>query len=487
MKTLNKLWFLVMVLSFWVFFSGCEKKSEWVSLFDGETLEGWKASENNSSWQIEEGAIVTSGSRSHLFYVGNVKGHNFKNFEFKVKVKTTKHSNSGIYFHSEYQEEGWPSKGYECQVVNSVFETGNDGYTELKMTGSLYGIRNLTKSPVQDNEWFDYRIKVQDKTIQTYINGELIVDYTQPDQPLRLKDMEQRLLGAGTFALQCHDPESKVYFKDIKVKLLADGLPSLGIALDDPVYQKKLLNASKRNIPLTDLHVHLKKGLTMEQTLEHARTYGFTYGIAYNCGINMGFESNDSLQQFINDFKKPPQTYLAMQAEGREWLELFSKETIDQFDYVFTDAMTWTNDNGKRMRLWLKEETEVGDPQNFMDQLVDRIENIIGKEPIDIYVNATFLPEEIQNRYDELWTEARMDKVISVLKSNDVAMEISARYKIPSARFIKRAKDAGVKFTFGTNNTSPDDLGRLEYCLDMIEQCNLQPEDIWMPLRAVSN
>ena len=78
-----------------------------------------------------------------------------------------------------------------------------------------------------------------------------------------------------------------------------------------------------------------------------------------------------------------------MQAEGREWQELFSKETIAQFDYVFTDAMTWTNDDGERMRLWIKEETEVGDPQKFMEQLVSQIESIVRNEPINIYVNPT--------------------------------------------------------------------------------------------------
>lgn len=481
MRILSKLCLLVIVFYSLILTTSCENENEWVSLFDGETLEDWKASESDASWQIENGAIVTSGSRSHLFYTGNVNNSKFKNFELKAKVKTTEYSNSGIYFHTSYQESGWPSKGYECQIVNSVFQAENSGYTERKMTGSLYGVRNVAKAPVSDNEWFDYHIIVQGKTIKIYINKNLIVDYTEPEKALRLEDMKERLLDQGTFALQCHDPASKVYFKDIKVRPLADDLPTLGQALVDSLYQKKLLQASKHQIPIADLHVHLKKGLTMEQTLEHARIYGFTYGIAYNCGINMGFESNDSLKKFIEDYKRPPQTYLAMQAEGREWLDIFSKETIDQFDYVFTDAMTWTNDNGKRMRLWLKEETEVGDPENFMDQLVDRIENIIGKEPIDIYVNATFLPEEIQDLYDELWTDERMDKVITVLKENEVAMEISARYKIPSARFIKRAKAEGVKFTFGTNNTSPHDLGRLEYCLDMMEECDLQPEDIWMP------
>lgn len=457
------------------------QKEEWIELFDGKSLQGWKASENQASWQIENGSLVAQGKRSHLFYDGDLQQHNFVNFELKADVKTTSFSNSGIYFHTEFQEKGWPIKGYECQVVNSIFNSKKGWYSENKMTGSLYGIRNLAKSPVDDDEWFNYRIVVQGKTIKTYINGELMVDYTEPENPLRRSDMDGRLLSSGTFALQCHDPKSKVYYKNIKVRPLSDKLPSSGKPLDDINYQKKLLKASKRNMPLMDLHGHLKKGLTMEQTLTHARKYGFTYGIAVNCGINMGFESNDSLQNFIDNYKKPPQTYLAMQAEGREWLDLFSKETIDQFDYVFTDAMTWTNDNGKRMRLWLKEETEVGDPQDFMDQLVNRIENIIGKEPIDIYVNATYLPDEISAQYDELWTDERMDKVIAVLKSNNVAMEISARYRIPSASFINRAKEAGVKFTFGTNNTNANDLGRLEYCLDMIVACDLYPRNIWMP------
>ena len=109
------------------------------------------------------------------------------------------------------------------------------------------------------------------------------------------------------------------------------------------------------------------------------------------------------------------------------------------------------------------------------------MKTVVRNEPIDIYVNATYLPDEIHDQYDELWTNERMDKVIQALADSNVAMEISARYKIPSATFIKRAKEAGVKFTFGTNNTNPNDLGRLEYCLDMVEQCDLTRDDLWLP------
>ena len=459
---------------------GCTS-GDWVSLFDGITLNGWQASDNVDSWKIEDGAIVTSGERSHLFYAGDVNNHNFKNFELWLDVKTIPGSNSGIYIHTEFQESGWPGKGYKCQVINSNHETEPGGYIEHKMTGSLYAIRNVWKSPAVDNEWFSYHIVVQGKTIRIYINGELMVDYTEPDDTYRPESMKGRLLSSGTIALQCHDPGSIVYYKNIKIKLLPDDLATPGTPQEDPVFEEKLINLSDNNFPLIDLHTHLKGGLTAEQALENARKYGFTYGFAVNCGLKMGFETDSALQEYIQTYKQPPGTWFAMQAEGREWLDLFSKETIDQFDYVFTDAMTWTNDNGKRMRLWIKDETEVGDPQNFMNQLVDRIEKIMNNEPINIYVNPTYLPAEINEMYDELWTTERMDRVIKALVANDVALEINAKLKLPSPAFIKRAKDSGVKFTFGTNNGGPNDLGRLEYCIDMVKECGLTTNDMWIP------
>jgi hypothetical protein len=460
--------------------SGCTKE-EWIPLFDGNTLEGWKASENADSWKIENGAIVTAGPRSHLFYTGEVMDHNFKNFELSVDVMTMPGANSGIYIHTEFQDEGWPAKGYECQVINSNPPTEPGEYVEHKMTGSIYAIRNVWKSPVPDNAWFNYRIRVQGSTIQTFINGMLAAEYTEPSQAYRPEELSGRLLGSGTFALQCHDPGSMVHYKNIRVKPLPDDLPTLGTPPEDLEFEKQLIDLASQNFPLIDLHTHLKGGLTLEQALSHARTYGYSYGIAVNCGIKMGFETDAALKNYLDTVKLSPFTWHAMQAEGREWTELFSEESRSRFDYVFTDAMTWTNDNGKRMRLWIGEETEVGDPQDFMDQLVDRIVGIVSNEPIDIYVNPTYLPAEIADRYDELWTEERMDRVINALVNSQVALEINNRNRIPSPAFLKRAREAGVKFTFGTNNGGAGDLGRMDYSIEMIGAIGLTPQDMWIP------
>ncbi|HEC43002.1 MAG TPA: DUF1080 domain-containing protein [Bacteroides sp.] len=459
---------------------GSCSSDEWISLFDGETLDGWTASENADSWTIEDGAIATNGSRSHLYYSGEIKDHNFKNFELLADVKTESHANSGIYFHTEFQEEGWPVKGYECQVFSSK-RNADPGKSENKMTGSIYAVRNTWKSPVEDGEWFRYHIVVKGKTIFTYINDQLICEYTEPENTYRPANMPGRLLSSGTFALQCHDPDSKVYYKNIKVKTLPDDIETPGEAQNDEEFEKLLIDLGAGNFPLVDLHVHLKRDLTLEAAQANARKYGFTYGYAVNCGLEMGLETDAEVEEYLASNVLPSHTWHAMQAEGREWLDMFSPETISKFDYAFTDGMTWTNTNGKRMRLWIPEETEVGDPQDFMEQLVENIVEILSNEPIDIHVNPTYLPDEISSRYDELWTPERMDRVIKALVDNQVPLEINCRRRIPSPAYLKRAKEAGVKFTLGTNNAGIDDLGRMEYALLMVEECGLTRGDMWLP------
>jgi hypothetical protein len=186
----------------------------WVSLFDGKTFDGWKVGNNAQSFKIEDGAIVVNGPVAHLFYVGPVKDHNFKNFQFKALVMTTPGSNSGMYFHTEYQEASWPKKGFEVQVNNS--------HTDWRRTASLYAIQDVKETYVKDNEWYTEEIMVQGKKVTIKINDKVVNEYTEPDNVNRPKDMADRKIGSGTFALQGHDPKSKVYFKDIMVKVLPD-------------------------------------------------------------------------------------------------------------------------------------------------------------------------------------------------------------------------------------------------------------------------
>ncbi|HAY78964.1 MAG TPA: DUF1080 domain-containing protein [Planctomycetaceae bacterium] len=182
----------------------------WVSLFDGKSLKGWKASENKSSWKVEDGKMVCFGPRSHLFYVGDDKP--FVNFEFKCDVMTTPGSNAGIYFHTKYQETGWPKYGYECQV--------NVTHGDPKKSSSLYAVKNVADPGIKDDEWYTQHIIVKGRRIILKINDTVMVDYEEPkDKTAESKNFERRL-DQGTFAFQAHDPKSKVYFKNVMVKRL---------------------------------------------------------------------------------------------------------------------------------------------------------------------------------------------------------------------------------------------------------------------------
>ena len=194
----------------------------WVDLWDGKSFDGWKLStENPSSFKITDGAIVANGPRAHLFYAGEVNGGEFRNFELKVDVLAKNNSNGGIYFHTGYQEKGWPLKGFEVQVNNTYNR-------DPRKTGGLYGVSDNLVPPANDDEWFTEHIVVNGNSVKVYVDGELITNWVQPQdwnglRPLsngRGMDFPERVLDTGTIALQGHDPKSVVMYKNIRVKVL---------------------------------------------------------------------------------------------------------------------------------------------------------------------------------------------------------------------------------------------------------------------------
>lgn len=451
----------------------------WIPLFDGKSLNGWKASEAGTSFKVVDGMIAVDGPRSHLFFVGTeaVKA-DFKNFELECEIMAKPGANSGVYFHTAYQEKGFPEKGFEAQVANTA--TGEKGYRELKKTGSLYGIRNVHKQLVRDDEWFKLNVQVRGKRVQIRLNGTLVVDYVEPTNPVPAPHMPGRKLDRGTFALQGHDPGSKVFFKSVRVKPLPDSLPEQDPVITFDDYETKVVKLAQANFPVVNSHVHLKGGLTLEEALAESRRTGIFFGIAVNCGLNFSVTNDAGIEAYLKSMEGQP-CFVAMQAEGREWMQLFSPQARAKFDYVFSDSMTIFDDSGKRMRLWIKEEVgEIKDAQAFMDMLVDRTVKIIANEPIDIYVNPTYIPDQLGADYDKLWTPARMQKVVDAAAKKGVAVEINARRKIPSIEFLKRFKAAGVKFTFGTNNGDKD-IGKLDYCFQVVDELGLKWQDMWVP------
>ncbi|MDB6131237.1 MAG: hypothetical protein JWM04_2344, partial [Verrucomicrobiales bacterium] len=170
----------------------------------------WKINEKPETWSIKDDALWAHGVRSHIFYTG--PENNFTNFEFHAEVLTHTNSNGGIFIHTKFQEDGWPVKGFECQVNNTFVK-------DPIKTASVYKIKNILDAPAKDNEWFNYDIIVKGKTITIKINDKVVNEYTEPAGKTADKNM-QNILDSGTFALQGHDPGSVVGYRNIRVKRL---------------------------------------------------------------------------------------------------------------------------------------------------------------------------------------------------------------------------------------------------------------------------
>jgi hypothetical protein len=181
---------------------------DWVTLFNGKNLDGWKAAETPEAFTVENGELKVFGKRGHLFYLGQDGKASWTDFEVSLEVKTTAGANSGFFIHTGWQEAGWPSKGYECQV--------NATHTDPKKTGSLYNVVNVNPAPNQDDTWFTYNITVKGKHVVIKVDDKVVVDYTEKPEDVQ----GDRKFSSGTFAIQAHDPKSVVYYRNIKARTL---------------------------------------------------------------------------------------------------------------------------------------------------------------------------------------------------------------------------------------------------------------------------
>lgn len=433
-------------------------------LFDGTHID---------NWQINEGVTVTDNilSLKGTEAQAVLKNGKYKNFDLVMEVKTAPGAKGSVCFHTDPAL----NKGYRVAINNDRTDP-----TWWKMTGSLESVRNLTKSFVKENEWFTMNIRVDGKAVTVFINNEPVVDYIEPAAPYRIAPNTQALLSEGTFALVSNSPE-EIQVRNVAVNVLepktetelsAQSAEAIDEQNDD------IIKLHQENFPVLDYHVHLKGGLTKEVAARQSRKVGINYAIAPNCGIGFPITNDQEIYAYLDSMRTQP-FILAMQAEGREWLTTFSAEARNEFDYVFTDALTFTDNKGRRTRLWIPAETWIENEEQYMDLIVDRICMVL-QEPVDIYVNPCFLPEPMNRRYDEFWTEARMNKFIDALKKSGKALEINDVYQIPNKAIILKAKEAGIKFTFGTNNVKPE-VGQLKYCIRMKKECGLTAQDMYRP------
>ena len=188
------------------------KKDGWYSIFDGKTLDGWKANEKYDGWKVENGCIVGFGERNHLYFIKE----EFRNFEFRMDIRVNSGGNSGVYVKSQWEEGAWPTTGFELQV-NTTHPT--------MRTGSLYDCVRYMKT-LHDDEWFTYHAICKGDAIEVRVNDEMLYIYLDrkdalpPGTPITAAN--KRIAQNGYLVLQQHDPKGVPQFRNIFVRKLPD-------------------------------------------------------------------------------------------------------------------------------------------------------------------------------------------------------------------------------------------------------------------------
>jgi histidinol phosphatase-like PHP family hydrolase len=141
------------------------------------------------------------------------------------------------------------------------------------------------------------------------------------------------------------------------------------------------------------------------------------------------------------------------------------------------DALTLPNPDGTWLAIW-QIDTMVDDAEAFMQRYLQFIEQVMTTEPIDIFAWPTFLPVPIARQYSQLWTPQRVDRIIEIAKAKKQAIEINEVAHVPDETFIMRAKQAGLKFTFGTDSRNQN-ATHLYYCYQMAQRCGLMERDMF--------
>jgi histidinol phosphatase-like PHP family hydrolase len=231
------------------------------------------------------------------------------------------------------------------------------------------------------------------------------------------------------------------------------------------------------NFPLVDLHVHLTNDFTIDRVMGLAKVRNVKFGIVDH-PADWAIRDDADLKRYIDKLRKYP-VYIGLQPIDLEWSKRFSPELLSKVDYVLMDPQRVPMGNGETLQIW-QFDTYVEDTEEFMKRYMAYSMEVLNNQPINIFGWPLFLPVCIARDYYTLWTEERMQQIIGAAKKRNIAIEINDMSHTPHDKFILKAKEAGLKFTFGSDSRNPN-AGRLAYCKAVAKKCNLKKEDFFVP------
>ena len=164
----------------------------WIALFDGHSLFGWTPN-TDADWRVENGTIVVESGMPGLLCTTS----QFSDYVLKCDFRAPASTNSGIFLHTPMKPMDPAKDCYELNIAppDNPFPTCSL-VKRIKASGNFVS-----------EDWQTFEVTIVGGSVKVAINGQQVVDYTDP-QPLR----------RGHIGLQLN--QGRVAFRNIKLKPL---------------------------------------------------------------------------------------------------------------------------------------------------------------------------------------------------------------------------------------------------------------------------
>jgi histidinol phosphatase-like PHP family hydrolase len=235
-----------------------------------------------------------------------------------------------------------------------------------------------------------------------------------------------------------------------------------------------------------DCHAHstLSDGaLTVAQIVQRGTHLGVRPSVSDHISrdVAVGPRDPDAVARYLDELEQHPVL------RGGEfcwhdslWREL-PKELIRRFTHRIGSLHAVILPDGRVVHSFSRRFPDGLSAESYMDILIDNLERFAREMPVDVLAHPTLLPLSLRDRpTDELWTDAHEERAATALGTAGIALEVSARYR-PHERLIRRAAEAGVRISLGSDGHSAEQVADVSWPLALTRSIGIRDVDLYDP------
>lgn len=164
------------------------------------------------------------------------------------------------------------------------------------------------------------------------------------------------------------------------------------------------------------------------------------------------------------------------------WREL-PDDVVRRFTHRLGSLHSIRLSDGSYFRAFSAELPDALTPHVYMEAHVTSLEMLAREMPVDILAHPTLVPPPLRLLpADELWSVEHEERAVQALLAGGQAFEISARYP-PHERLVRRAADAGVRLSLGSDGHTLEQVGNITKPLTLARSVGVKDEDLYDPAR----